>query len=328
MDTIGTIHQSKILTIERPDIAWMPLRKAPFHFQAVYSRLRNISRPPNPSLLSFELIDAAVEQMITDASIIKCEVDREEYGAGFLLSYDDWEPDPYDENGLSRTISHSFVEPFELPENLKRNQVQLAILITRAWNVMELRFRRALKAGHCRLLARCGAAYTPVFSELPSEIFVHYKVIDLRNGVAESIITPGDRLYEIHVEATSPPSCETSSSSKDLSQIVPDHIDTSDPLFAPANKSEEGSPSVVAAVSALLSGHGPRVLKVAQYFFCNPNAVPIGDVIPQSVKDELNRVLKSSFDPRTAKAGLKLARDLRILNPTRDVLMAYGFIKV
>jgi hypothetical protein len=171
MDTVGTIDRSKILRIERPDPSWIPLRKAPFHFQAVYLRLHHIPRPPHPWLLSLELIDAAVKQMITDASIIKCEVDREEYGAGFLLFYEDWAPDPYDEKAIARTIEHNFVEPFALPEHWKHDQARLADQIASAWQIMEVRFRRALKAGHCRLLARCGAAYAPIFSELPSEIF-------------------------------------------------------------------------------------------------------------------------------------------------------------
>ena len=76
MVTVGTIDQSNVLRIERPGIGWIPLRKAPFHFQAVYSRLRHFSRPPHPCLLSLELIDAIVKQMITDPSIIKCEVGR------------------------------------------------------------------------------------------------------------------------------------------------------------------------------------------------------------------------------------------------------------
>jgi hypothetical protein len=269
-----------------------------------------------------DLIDAAVKQMITDASIIKCEVDREEYGAGFLLSYDDWEPDPLDENGLSRTIAHSFVEPFKLPENLKRDHVQLAVLITSAWNVMELRFRRALKAGYCRLLARCGAAYAPVFSELPPEIFESYRIIDWRNGVAESTITAGDRIYEIHVEAiSSPPQGAVSSGLNDLSQIVADYPNSTDPLLdAVAEIEREG-----AAVSDLLEGHGIRVLKAARHFFYNPADEPIGDIISQDVKDRLTLVLKSSFDGRTIKTALKLARDLRTLNPESKVLAAHGF---
>lgn len=322
MVTVGTIDRSNVLRIERPGIGWIPLRKAPFHFQAVYSRLRHFSRPPHPCLLSLELIDAIVKQMITDPSIIKCEVDREEYGTGFVLYYEGCGPDPHDDESVSRTIEHNFVEPFALPEQWRRDQAQLAVQITSVWNLMEFRLRRALKAGYCRLLARCGAAYAPVFSELPPEIFESYRIIDWRNGVAESTITAGDRIYEIHVEAiSSPPRGAVSSGLNDLSQIVADYPNSTDPLLdAVAEIEREG-----AAVSDLLEGHGKRVLKAARHFFYNPADEPIGDIISQDVKERLTLVLKSSFDARTIKTALKLARDLRTLNPESKVLAAHGF---
>lgn len=328
MVTVSTNDRSHVVRIERPGIDWIPLRKAPFHFQAAYSRHRGLSSPPHPCPLSSELIDATVGQMVIDRSIIKCEVDRDEYGTGFLLSFDDWEPDPYDESALSRTIAHRFVQPFALPEDLKRDQAQLAVLITRAWNMMEFRFRRAVKVGYCRLFARCGAAYAPIFSELTPEIIAQYRIIDWEKGVAESIVTPGDRLYEIYAEAVSSPSLvEKSISPKHLSHIISDHPDPDDPLFVTGISAAEGRPSRVSTVPELLNGHGSRVLLIARHFFYNQNDEPIGEVIPQGVKNKLTDVLGSACDPRTVKAGLRLARDLRAINAVPELLAEHGFNK-
>lgn len=325
MDSVDAFADAEVIKIRSPAPGWIPLRYAPFLFQAVLRRRQSLTqlRQPNPALLSRRLIDAIVQQSV-DPGNGRCQVDRDEYR--FVL-FD--EIDYSDADVGSLPISRS-IAPFALPEGWADDPAsqRLAGTISSTWRMMEARLRRAIDAGYCRALARCGTAHAPSFSELLPEIFARYKIIDWQNGVAESVSGTNDHLYDLHVAPNKSADELASIEIDDLARVTPEPVAANQPLDAQSeyqNGYQEVSAARRAELAALTCRFKERAIDVARFYYFEPEAEPAGDVITKRDKNRICDVIGNGVDPRTISRGLRLAQNLRAKNPSSHELRAIGF---
>ena len=201
MSQLNVTDKLKIVEIARRDPSWIPIRFAPFHYQAVFVPHR--SGMPffvGAHRLPEDFIDAVVLNNVKEQSITACTIDRGPFQfmvEDSRIAYNDW------------MSVHRHFDPFDVRQQLRSSDgtinphnKHLVEQVEAVWTTMEIRFRRAHQYGHCRLLARVGSSHALHFSEVPADVFALCKITDWRQGNAQS--ADGDRLYALHVGAVSP----------------------------------------------------------------------------------------------------------------------------
>ncbi len=174
-----------VFKIARPDPSWIPIRFSPYHYQAVFSaRCFGMSFHSGPLQIPESLIDDVVFDNVKDPSIRACRIDR----GPFQFMIEDSHCQCGDE-----LLVHRHVDPFDVRQQLNSHDgmidpaaKRLVDQIEAVWATMEIRFRRAHRYGHCRLLARAGSPHAFHFTEIPPDVFVHYRLIDWRHGIANA----------------------------------------------------------------------------------------------------------------------------------------------
>lgn len=322
MDSVDTFNRTEVLKIQRPAPEWIPLQHAPFLFQAVLRRRQSLTqlRQPNPGLLSRRLIDAIVQESVQDPAIGRCRVDREEYR--FVLFEEIGELDP---DAASQPISRT-VTPFALPADWTKDPTsqRLAEKISSTWRMMEARLRRAIDAGYCRVLARCGAAYAPSFSELLPEIFARCRIADWQNGEAESASGSHDRLYDLHVAPNRSVEEFASLEINDLTQVASEPA-VPDNSFALQGEHQPPSSVRISELAELTGRFKGIGLDVARYYYFEPEARPVGKPTRKIDKNKLREKFGREPAHQTIAGARELLKKLREKNATLEELDAIGF---
>ena len=277
-------------------------------------------RQPNSGLLSQRLIDAIVQEGIQDPAIDRCQVDRDEYS--FVL-FD--EIDHSDSDVGSSPISRSII-PFALPEDWAGDPAsqRLAKNISLTWRLMEVRLRRAVDAGYCRVWARCGAAYEPSFSTLLPGIFARYRIIDWQNGVAESVSGSNDPVYDLHVVPNMSPDELALLELNDIAQVAPEPA-APGKSFEVQIEYQAPSPERISELAELTGRFKGIGLDVARYYFFEPEARPAGKPIRKIDKNRLREKFGREPAHRTIAGARQLLKELREKNATLEELDAIGF---
>jgi integrase len=158
-----------VMEMDKPGLNWTPVRFAPLRYQVV-------SKPFRKQTLTPEAIEAFVTETVKDSSFIACELE----GFSFLV-------DEEGELKLAIVAPHAPLEMVDAVDGrVPPVSEAIAVRIAAAWAQMETRFRAAHRLGDCRVLARSGSPVAEHFTAVVPDAFAAFKIIDWRNGVAES----------------------------------------------------------------------------------------------------------------------------------------------
>jgi hypothetical protein len=178
------------IAASKPAKSWTPLRFAPLRYQGNPNPLQN-------RRLSESQIQQFVQASVDDPSTLSCKIEWDMNC--FVVRF----PSNNDEHHDSDSIC--FV-PYDARKEFSSSDGEVdeawsvfVAQIESVWEKMEQRFRIAVRRGDCRILARCDRPHAARFTEISSDMFALYRVIDWKNGIAET--SAGDRLYDIHVVA-------------------------------------------------------------------------------------------------------------------------------
>lgn len=257
--------QPRVIEFDRPHGSWVPIRHAPFRYQS-------LSRPLRSSRVEQRETDEYVRSSVKDPLIVRCAVYWE--NDCFLITYCDDEV----ETRLSYVFPHEVREVFRSDDGgILPGCERLVGQIESVWTEMERRFRSALTKGHCRLLARCESPHALKFTELSAEMFAQYRIIDWGHGVAESKITPGIRLYALHVDVVRSAAIQESVI-ENQENVAPETLfNTATARIAELTYAEAQQESVAQRratlidekrkIDLMLKRLGDPTLRVARYFY-------------------------------------------------------------
>jgi Helix-turn-helix domain len=180
---------SSYLEMQEPDPSWLPLRHAPFQYQA----------NPNPlqgSKLSPAQIDNFVRLNTRNSEIIECTIDRD--AMCFAVSFSSGNTENEAE------LEHEYFAPYEVRRKselisgeIQEGREQLVAQVETVWTKMEERLRSAVRRGQCRIFARCDQPHARQFTQISSDAFTLFEITDWQNGIATN--RNQDWLYAIHV---------------------------------------------------------------------------------------------------------------------------------
>lgn len=188
-----------VICPDPPERSWIPLRLAPYRFQAV-ARGRSGGGPRPvlpPRLLDHREISDFVNAAISGPDIVKCDLD--EAGTRLVLDFESVGYDSATDEAYDRVDSMDLA-PYEIRNGYESPDVQTTDFITKveaAWAEMEKRFRLAVDQCLCRVFARCGSIHAPHFTAISPAEFALYRILDWKNGIAVS--ETDEKIYSIHV---------------------------------------------------------------------------------------------------------------------------------
>ena len=188
-----------VICPEPPEQSWIPLRLAPYRFQAVASGWSGAGPRPilTPRLLGHREISDFVNAAVTAPDIVKCELD--ETATRLVLDFESVGYDSARDESYDCVDSMDLV-PYEIRKDYPWPDVPVPDFVTKveaAWLEMEKRFRLAVGQCLCRVFARCGSMHAPHFTAISPAEFALYKILDWKNGIAVS--ETDEKIYSIHV---------------------------------------------------------------------------------------------------------------------------------
>jgi hypothetical protein len=272
--------EPRIIEMDKPSLDWLPLRLAPQHFQSISGPFRN-------QALTSDAIEEFVRTSVAGPSIIKCALYFSEF---FAIQYSS----QADEETATEVVHVAPYAPHEWidPDNgtIRPALEAIADRVGAVWTQMEERFRSAHRLGDCRVMVRDGSPLSQHFTAITPEAFAAFKIIDWKNGIAESMT--GDRLYSI--------------------------------FAAPPPKQDQKALSFVREFE-----RSPLKLQVGQYLYLHHRNGLVGDKVTAKImKDirvhcfgkEVNRL-----DEKTIRAAYKLFRNLVSAQPSAEMLQRLAF---
>jgi hypothetical protein len=266
-----------VMEMDKPGLNWTPVRFAPLRYQVV-------SKPFRKQTLTPEAIEAFVTETVKDSSFIACELE----GFSFLV-------DEEGELKLAIVAPHAPLEMVDAVDGrVPPVSEAIAVRIAAAWAQMETRFRAAHRLGDCRVLARSGSPVAEHFTAVVPDAFAAFKIIDWRNGVAESVT--GDRLYSIHA--------------------------------APPSKNDQKTLGFVREFES-----SPLKLQVGQYLYLHHRNGLVGDKVTGSIIKKIRvhcfgKEVDHRLDEKTIRDAYKLFRELLSRKPSAEMLNRLEFRSV
>jgi hypothetical protein len=166
----------------RPDPAWLPLRVGVLTFQ---------HSPGRPDQKPAELIQDLCDLASKGTGI---EIDYDPEGQRFWFQKNEASAYPAS-LGSYRLGDHAFAGTDSERQTASENDQSIVLaagnLIFHLRRILQVQ----LEHQRCRIFARIGLA-TAAFSEVPPDVFGHYRIVDWRNGSAEA--SRGEKLFSIH----------------------------------------------------------------------------------------------------------------------------------
>jgi hypothetical protein len=179
--------RTTVAAIDAPGKSWIPLRLAPFRFQAVRRGLSS-------RLLSNAEIFSLARDCVADP---ENQLERIYFDEGlFVVSYLAAAPEGGDCKDFMDFAPYEVRSKFAIPDRDNPIEFDIVGMVESFWLEMEARFRLALMLRHCSLAARRGSMLADRFTEISFSDFSQFKVLDWQRGIAKSF--HGELIFAIH----------------------------------------------------------------------------------------------------------------------------------